>query len=101
MSTRALQEVEKISGKKLTLGNLLSTIRTCDELSQADFAKKLKISRQYLCDLEHGRKSLSAKKAQEFSEKLGYSTKQFIALALQDSLEQDGIFFNVELKAVA
>jgi len=52
-----------------------------------------------LCDLEHDRKIVSAKKAKEFAETLGYSPEQFIALALQDSLEHDGIHMLVEVKA--
>ncbi|HLB43010.1 MAG TPA: helix-turn-helix transcriptional regulator [Gammaproteobacteria bacterium] len=99
MSTDALLELEKVSGKKLTLGNFIWSIRMCDEINQADFAKKLGVSRQYLCDLEHGRKSVSPKKAKQFAKKLGYSEKQFIALAVQDTLERDGIHLKVILKA--
>lgn len=101
MSTNALLELEKISGRKLTLGNLIWSIRTCDEINQVDFAKKLGVSRQYLCDLEHDRKSVSPKKAKQFAKKLGYSEKQFIALAVQDTLERDGIHMKVILKEAA
>lgn len=99
MSANALLELEKISGRKLTLGNLIWSIRMCDEMNQVDFAKKLGVSRQYLCDLEHGRKSVSPKKAKKFAKKLGHSEKQFIALAVQDALERDGIHLKVILKA--
>ncbi|HEX4045194.1 MAG TPA: helix-turn-helix transcriptional regulator [Gammaproteobacteria bacterium] len=99
MSTDALLALEKISGKKLTLGNLIWSIRTCDEISQIDFAEKLGVSKQYLCDLEHGRKSVSPKKAKEFAKKLGYSQEQFIVLAIQDALAHDGIYLKVEFKA--
>ena len=47
--------LEKISGKKLTLGNVLWSIRECEEESQAAFAKRLGLSRQYLCDLERNK----------------------------------------------
>jgi len=51
------------------------------------------------CDLEHDRKIVSAKKAQQFATILGYSAEQFIAFAIQDSLEHDGIHMLVEVKA--
>jgi transcriptional regulator with XRE-family HTH domain len=99
--SKALKDLEKMTGETLTIANLLWAIRTSDDVNQVDFAKKLNISNQYLCDLERGRKSLSPKKAKEFAQKLGYSEEQFIALALQDALNQDGMHFVVELKAVA
>ena len=50
-------------------------------------------------DLEHDRKIVSPKKAKQFAVILGYSQEQFIALAIQDSLEHDGIHLLVQLKA--
>ena len=97
MTTDALKKMEQITGKKLTLGNCLWSIRLCDEYTQAGLAQKLGVSRQYLCDVEKGRKKVSPKKAGEFAEKLGYSPLQFIALAIQDALLQDGMHFTVEL----
>ncbi|RIL07572.1 MAG: hypothetical protein DCC75_09880, partial [Proteobacteria bacterium] len=43
----------------LTLGQLIESIRLCDNDSQVSFARKLGISRSHLCDIEKGRKSLS------------------------------------------
>ncbi len=101
MSTNALKKIERITNKKLTLGHCLWSIRLCDEYTQVGLAEKLGVSRQYLCDIEKGRKAVSPKKAREFAEKLGYSPIQFIALAIQDALLQEGMHFTVELKEVA
>lgn len=98
MSTNARRYLEKIS-KKLTLGVAIRSIRLSEEETQTDFAKKLKVSTQYLCDLEHNRKIVSPKKAKKFADILGYSPEQFIALAIQDSLNHDGIHMLVEIKA--
>jgi transcriptional regulator with XRE-family HTH domain len=68
-------------------------------MSQKDFAKKLKISAQYLCDVEKGRRVVSAKMAAEFAKKLGRHTQKFIKLALQDELTSAGLRFEVEIKA--
>lgn len=98
MSTDARKYLEKSVGR-MSLGKAIRAIRLGEEESQIDFAKRLGISKQYLCDLEHDRKIVSAKKAKQFSEILGYSPEHFIALAFQDSLEHDGIHMLVEVKA--
>jgi transcriptional regulator with XRE-family HTH domain len=94
-----LKALEAISGKKLTLGNLLSAIRQSETLSQVEFALNLGISKQYLCDIEHGRRFVSPKMAVEYAKKLGYSPHQFLRLCLQDIIRRDGIHFTVEVKA--
>ncbi len=105
MSTKKLDKslalLESISGEKLTLGNLLWSIREGDAMTQVAFAKKLSISRQYLCDLEHHRRGVSPEMAVKFSRILGYSEAQFIRLALQESLNRVGLAFNVEVKKAA
>lgn len=98
MGIKAKEYLEKLRGK-LTLGMTMRAIRLSEEESQTDFAKKLKVSTQYLCDLEHNRKIVSPKKAKKFAEILGYSAEQFVALAIQDSLNHDGIHMLVEIKA--
>ena len=53
---------------------------------------------QYLCDIEHHRRTVSARKAKEFSKILGYSPEQFVALTIQDLLDHDGIQMVVGIK---
>lgn len=100
-SDKSLALLESISGKKLTIGNFLSAIREGEELTQVAFADQLKISRQYLCDIERGRRSVSPKMAAMFAKKLGYSEKQFVRLALQDELDRAGLHFNVDIQEAA
>jgi transcriptional regulator with XRE-family HTH domain len=97
MNIDARSYLESVVGR-LTLGKTIRAIRQGEGESQIDFAQRLGISKQYLCDLEHDRKVISAKKAKYFAEILGYSTEHFIALAFQDSLEHDGIHMLVEVK---
>jgi transcriptional regulator with XRE-family HTH domain len=98
MSIKAKKYLRKVSGK-LTLGSAIRSIRLCEETSQTAFAKKLKVSTQYLCDLEHNRKIVSVKKAKKMAEILGYAPEQFVALAIQDALDHYGIHMLVEIKA--
>ncbi len=56
------------------------------------------MSRQYLCDIEHDRRAVSAKVAASIATHLvGYSPKQFIRLALQDELIRQGFNYEVDL----
>ena len=95
---QTLDTLESISGP-LTLGSLLHSIRMGEETSQVEFAARLEISKQNLCDIEHGRRFISPKMAEGFSKKLGYSSAQFVRLCLQDMLKRDGIDYEVELAA--
>jgi transcriptional regulator with XRE-family HTH domain len=98
-NTVVLKALESLSGKRLTLGSLLGAIRQGEELSQAEFALKLGVSKQYLCDLERGRRFASPKAAATYAKNLGYSPQQFVRLCLQDLVNRDGINFEVEVKA--
>src|SRR3990167_570268 len=96
MTEKTLNGIEKTIGK-LTLGKLIWAIRQSDEISQIDFAQKLDITKQHLCDIEHERKSISPKLAAKYAEILGYSKEQFIRLALQDLIDREGLNVQVEI----
>ncbi len=97
MTDKTLASIEKITGEKLTLGKLLWAIRESEEVSQVNFAEKLDISKQHLCDLEHNRKTVSPRLAAGYAKKLGYSTNQFIRLSLQDMIDREGLNVSVEI----
>ena len=85
MTTKNLvQRLDKINGSNESLGKTIRAIRLCDEETLKDFAELLDVKVTYLSDLEHDRKIVSPKTAYEYAEKLGYSTKEFVRLALQD-----------------
>jgi transcriptional regulator with XRE-family HTH domain len=105
MITKNTQEtlklLENFADEKLTLGSFILAIRQGEELSQVEFAKKLGVSRQILCDIEHGRRIISPKKAAEFADLLGYSKKQFVRLCLQDLIDRDHLGLIVEIENAA
>ena len=98
MTQDTLKTLEQISGIKLTLGKMLYSIRLCEEMTQVEFARLLDISKSHLCDIEHDRKIVSPKLAAEYANKLGYGEEQFIRLALQASIDKDGLNYNIELE---
>lgn len=91
--------LEKIGGAPLTFSRMMESLRLCEEMSQVEFARKLHISRSHLCDIEKGRKTVSPARAVKFAKILGYSEKLFIALALQDMVQKEGLKFKVTLEA--
>ena len=96
-----LQYLEGLMGEKLTLGSFILAIRQGEELSQVEFAKLLGVSRQVLCDIEHGRRIISPKKAAEYAKLLGYSKNQFVRLCLQDMIDRDHLGLTVEIEDAA
>lgn len=105
MITKNTQEtlgyLENLLDEKLTLGSFILAIRQGEELSQVAFAKTLGLSRQVLCDIEHGRRLISPKKAAEYADLLGYSKKQFVRLCLQDLIDRDHLGLVVEIENAA
>lgn len=95
----ALQFLEKRAGGPLTFGRLLEAIRVGDEISQAEFARMLGVSRSHLCDIEHGRKSVSLARAMKFAKILGYPADQFVRLALQSMVDEVGLDLQVRIEA--
>lgn len=104
MSTKkksdTIKFLEKISGK-LTIGRLIESIRLSGDFTQPAFAKKLKISKSHLCDIEKGRKFLSVTRAAHFAKLLGHSEEQFVRLTLQDEVSRSGLKFKVTLNKAA
>jgi len=70
-----------------------------EEMSQVEFAKKLGISKQHLCDIEKGRKFVSPARAAKFAKILGHSERSFDALALQDVVNQGRLKLKVTVEA--
>jgi len=97
----SLDFIESVTGSKLTFANNLLAIRQGEGMSQVAFAKQLGVSRQYLCDIEHGRRLVSPKMAADYAEILGYSKKQFIRLCMQDMIDRDHLDFIVEIESAA
>lgn len=95
----ALKLMERLTGGPLTLGRAIEALRKCEELSQDECARKLGISKSHLCDVEKGRKIVSAERAARWARVLGYPQSVMIRLAMQDALDAAGLKYKVEIKA--
>ena len=99
INTDTIKKLERIAGERLTFGNLISSIRLGEEITQVKFAKMLNVSKQYLCDVEHGRRNVSIAMAANWAKKLGYSSDQFVRLTIQDELNKSKLKLIVHVKA--
>ena len=94
----AMEFFESIDGP-MTLGDMIWSLRDCDEVSQAEFARRLGVSRSHLCDVEKGRKVVSPERAAAWAKVLGFPETVFVKLALQEQLDRAGVKMNVQVEA--
>ncbi len=97
--SKAAKYLESLTDGPLTMSKILTSIRNGEEMTQAQFAEILGISRSNLCDIEKNRRFISVEMAARFAERLGDSKKQFIRIALQDQLNRVGLKYHVNIEA--
>lgn len=90
--------IESILKEPLTFGMAVEALRLRDGLSQTVFAKKLGISRQYLCDVEKGRRLVSPEQAARFAKIFGHPSNVLVQLSLQDSVRESGLKLKVTVE---
>ncbi len=64
---------ERVLEGRLTFGAAVEGLRVGKGISQAAFARKMKVSRQYLFDGEKGRRPVSPEQAARFAKAFGHS----------------------------
>jgi transcriptional regulator with XRE-family HTH domain len=101
MSTKseARKFQEKLNKGPISFGQLVESHRLCDEISQAELARKMNIFRAHLCDIEKGRRLVSAERAAKFAKVLGYPVSSFVTAVLEDQLRKAGLKFRVTIDA--
>lgn len=91
-------EATKDVWEKMTFGGLIRSLRTSDEISQVELAKKIGVSKQFLSDVEHNRKEVGIGFAKKISATLGYSIEPLLELLIRDQLKRQRLNYIVELK---
>ena len=97
--SEARKFLESLRGAPLTIGRMIESIRLTDEVTQADLARRMKMSRAHLCDIEKGRRTVRPQRAAEFARELGYPVNRFVAVAVEDELRRVGLQVRVRLEA--
>ena len=91
--------LEDLNGGPLTFGQMLSSLRKCEQMSQTQMAQQLGISTQKLCDVEKGRRFIGVDRALQWASTLGQSEFLFVSLLVEDQLRKHGIAVRVTLQA--
>jgi transcriptional regulator with XRE-family HTH domain len=94
------KDLEKRLGK-LTVGELLHSWRTSEEMSLKDFGKRIGMSVPNLCDIEKGRKGVSPEKAEQVARAIGVPSALLVRLSIEESLQAAGLRYTVEIKPAA
>jgi DNA-binding XRE family transcriptional regulator len=84
---------------KINFATFIVAARTNMGITQTELAKRLHVTRSFVCDLEKGRLSVSPKLAMKIAKLAGLSEQVAVTLCLQDILERAEISYKVELKA--
>ena len=64
--------------KRIKPGDYIRTYRENYALTQADLGEKVGVSRAYICDIEHSRRTISKNMAKKFSKLFKISTDHFL-----------------------
>jgi transcriptional regulator with XRE-family HTH domain len=96
-----IEWIAKSLGGPITLGMALEALRGLYEHSQVTFAKKLGVSRAYLCDIEKGRRLVGPGKAAQFAKIIGHPPEYFVQLALDDLLRSEGLKMKTQVESAA
>lgn len=93
--------IAKKLGGPMTLGMAIEGLRGLYGESQTAFAKKLGVSRAYLCDIEKGRRLVSPGKAAQYAQTLKHPPEYFVQLAIDDLLQAEGLKMKAHVQKAA
>ena len=99
MSIDAKAFLNNIRGRPLTFGKLVASLRKTDEITQAELAKALNVSKGLICDIEKGRRTASIELAIKMAKAMGYPREAMIVQIFQDKLNDAKIKLKVKLEA--
>ncbi len=82
-----------------SFGEFVKDIRECDEISQTELAKRMRVSRQFIHAVEKDKANVSLEMAVKIARALGYPYEAFVEVFLNDMLRKSGIKKVVHLEA--
>jgi transcriptional regulator with XRE-family HTH domain len=98
------EEATKEIREKMTLGNTMRAFRETEEIPLSTLARRLGVTRQFLCDVENDRKNVGVPFIRKFANELGFSPEAFIRIYVRDLLRKGGLSdydIRVEIKKKA
>lgn len=87
-----------------SIGNVLKLIRAHRAISQGEMAERLGVTQNFLSQVEHGKKSVSTTKIDDFAQKLGISKEILLIAGCDVPSEMNGadkqLFLNMKKSAM-
>lgn len=83
--------------EKISLGESFRSFREAEELSVTELAQRLEVSRQFLSDVEKGRKFVGIDFIKKFCDELGFGIEPFLRVYLREILSRNGLKYMVLL----
>jgi transcriptional regulator with XRE-family HTH domain len=80
-----------------TFGEIVKSLRVCADMSQEDLAKKLDVTRQFVCGVEKDTKIVGVRFARRIADIFGMSVDVLVEKLLQEQLRRDGLDRKVKL----
>ena len=98
MSTKRTADkiLEEMVGP-VTFGTFVVAARTMMDLTQVEMAKKLKMAKGTLCDIEKGRQLVSPKLALKIAKIAGMHERFALELCLEDHLKKQKIKYKIKV----
>jgi transcriptional regulator with XRE-family HTH domain len=81
-----------------TFGGLVRAMRETDQITQAELARRLGVSRQFLNAVELERSQVGLDFAKRVADALGYSPEPFAEVLIGEQLKKSGIDCEISLK---
>ena len=97
--SKTIKELEKIRKGPLEFKNLLLSLRTTEEMSQVDLAKKVKTAKSRICDFEKGRRLPSLELAAKLARALGHSEALFVSKVIEEQIKVAKLKLKVKIEA--
>jgi len=84
-----------------SFGEFVRDIRLCDEISQTELAKRMRVSRQFIHAVEKDKANVSLEMTIKIARALGYPYEAFVEIFFNDMLKKSGINKVVHLESKA
>lgn len=99
MTIETQKFLKKISKSPLSFGDLLTSLRKADEITQVELANKIGVSKGLICDIEKGRRNASIELVAKIADALDYPKEPMIKQIFEDQLREAKIKLKIKLEA--
>lgn len=82
---------------QINFAQILKSFRECEDMTQAEFARQIGVSRQFIHDIEKGKKLPPLSFAIKASKVLGFEDYTFVSAHLTEQLKLNGIKGRVQV----